>query len=109
MLSGVDCLYKLEYLPVAMRDMTDIAHYISCKLSNPTAANALAEEMVSAADKLTRFPYVNAIHQTIRPLDQEYRKLIVKNYLMFYWVDEAEKTVTVARVMYGGRDYEKML
>ena len=31
--------------------------------------------------------------------------MIVKNYLIFYWVDEENKTVTVARVIYSRRDY----
>lgn len=28
---------------------------------------------------------------------------------MFYWVDEAEKLVTVARVIYAKRDYGRLL
>ena len=41
--------------------------------------------------------------------NHEYRKTVVENYLMFYWVDEPGKTVTVARVIYGKRDYGKMI
>ena len=42
-------------------------------------------------------------------LNHEYRKTIVENYLMFYWVDEPGKTVTAARGIYGKRDYGKMI
>jgi len=89
--------------------MMDIAQYISHELLNPTAAEKLADKMIDAAERLTDFPYINAVHQSIKPLKNEYRKLIVKNYIMFYWVDEKEKLVTIARVIYARRDYEELI
>jgi len=102
-------MYQLTFLPVAKEDMTDIVRYISNDLLSPTAAAALADEMIEAAERLCDFPYINAVHQTIKPLKQEYRKLLVKNYIMFYWVDEMKKQITIARVVYARRDYEKLL
>ena len=102
-------MYQLEFLPIARQDMTDIARYISHELYNPTAAEKLADEMIDTAERLADFPHINAIHQTIRPLKYEYRRLVVKNYIMFYWIDEKEKRVTIARVIYSRRDYEKLL
>jgi len=101
-------MYQLKYLPIAMRDMAEIARYISLDLFNPSAAQKLAEEMIKAAEMLTEFPYSNAIHFSIKPFKQEYRKLFVKNYVMFYWIDEKKKQVTIARVVYARRDYEKL-
>jgi len=102
-------MYQLTFLPIARQDMTDIVRYISHELSNLTAANALADEMIEAAEGLCDFPYINAIHQTMKPLKHEYRKLLVKNYIMFYWIDEMEKMITIVRVMYAHRDYERVL
>ena len=102
-------MYQIEYLPTARQDMMDIVRYISHELCNPTAAGNLADEMMEAADRLADFPYINAIHQTIKPLKNEYRKLIVRNYIMLYWIDEKEKRVTIARVIYSRRNYEKLL
>ena len=42
-------MYKLEYLPVAQRDMVEIVRYISGELRNPAAADRLAMELVNAA------------------------------------------------------------
>ena len=89
--------------------MTEIVRYISHILLNPAAAEKLAEEMVDAAEKLTDLPHIYAIHQSIKPLKKEYRKLNVKNYIIFYWIDEKEKRVTIARVIYARRDFEKLL
>ena len=102
-------MYQLTFLPIAKQDMTDIVRYISNELLNPIAADALADEMIEAAERLSDFPYINAVHQTIKPLKHEYRKLLVKNYIMFYWVDEKKKLITIARVIYARRDYEKLL
>ena len=102
-------MYKLEYLPVARRDMIEIVRYISQELQNPTAADKLAMELIEAGDSIPKFPYANPAFIPIRPLKHEYRKLLVQNYFMFYWVDEVMKLVTVARVVYARRDYKRLL
>ena len=102
-------MYKLEYLPVARKDMLEIVRYISRELQNPDAADRLAVELVDAAQSVLTFPYATPAYQPIRPLKHEYRKILVQNYLMFYWVDEEKKLVTVARVVYAKRDYGRLL
>lgn len=102
-------MYKLEYLPVARKDMLEIMRYISQELKNPDAADRLAMALVDAAENLSAFPYASPVYQPIRPLRHEYRKILVQNYLMFYWVDEGKKLVTIARVIYAKRDYGRLL
>ncbi len=102
-------MYTIEYLPIAKSDMVDIAKYIGVKLENPEAAERLAEKMIEAAEKLTDMPYKCPVYIPVKPLRHEYRKLIVQNYIMFYWVDEDKKLITIARVVYSGRDYENLL
>ncbi len=102
-------MYNLEYLPVARNDMIDIVRYISNELNNPIAAKRLAIELIDAGEGILKFPYANPAYIPIRPLKHEYRKLLVRNYMMFYRVDEEKKMVTVARVIYAKRDYEKLL
>lgn len=101
--------YNLEYLPAARQDMIDIVRYISEELGNPVAADQLAVELIEAGDGIPKFPYANPAYIPIRPLKHEYRKLLVRKYIMFYWVDETKKLVTVARVVYAKRDYGNLL
>lgn len=89
--------------------MIDIARYISRELNNPVAADRLAVALIEAGDSIPAFPYANPAYIPIRPLKHEYRKLLVENYLMLYWVDEEKKLVTVARVIYAKRDYDLLL
>lgn len=102
-------MYKLEYLPAARKDMLDIVRYISQTLQNPDAAEHLAEEMIDAAESVLEFPYSTSVYHPIRPLKHEYRKIHVQNFLMFYWIDEDKKLVTIARVVYAKRDYGRLL
>jgi len=102
-------MYKLEYLPVALQDMVGIARYVSQQLGNPSAAVKLADTIVKAAEGLVEFPYSKAVHFSPKPLKQEYRQLMVKNYAIFYWVNEAEKTIVIARVIYARRNFDKLL
>lgn len=102
-------MYDLQYLPSARKDMVDAVRYISETLNNPIAAERLAVDLIEAGDTIPAFPYANPVHMPIRPLKNEYRKLRVHNYLMFYWVDEERKMVTIARVIYARRNYEGLL
>lgn len=102
-------MYNLEYLPVARQDMIDIVRYISQDLKNPGAADRLAEELVEAIENVLIFPYASPAYQPIRSLKYEYRKILVKNFLIFYRVDEGKKLVTVTRVLYAKTDYKRLL
>ena len=107
-------MYKIEYLPSALRDLTEIADYIGVKLSNPEAADLLSETIVSSIDKLAEMPYRYPVYYPlaafpIKPLKMEYRKMVVRNYLVFYWVNEEKQHVIIARVIYGGRNTDNIL
>ena len=102
-------MYDLKFLPTALQDMAEIIRYISHDLNNKAAATSLAEKLISSAEMLRKFPYSHPVYQTIRPLNGEYRKCVVQNYLLFYNVDETKKLVTVYRIIYGKRDIEKTL
>ena len=106
--------YQIDYLPSALRDLTEISDYIGVKLNNPEAADRLSENLVSMIEKLAEMPYRHPVYFSlasfsVKPLKFEYRKMVVKNYLVFYWVNEENHLVTIARVIYGGRNIEQLL
>lgn len=101
--------YELVYLPKARKDLVDAVSYVASVLQNPTAADRLAVKLIEAIEQIVPFPYANPLYVSSRPLRREYRKLIVDNYLVFYWVSEADKEITVARVVYGRRNHQDLL
>ena len=102
-------MYNVEYLPSAMQDMVEIVVYITRELNNPTAAERIAEQLTKAGESLREFPYAQPAYTPLRPLKHEYRKSLVENYMMLYWVSETEKRVTIARVVYARRNHAKLL
>lgn len=102
-------MYRLEYLPSALEDLVETARYIGVELKSPDAAERLAVKLIAAIENAREFPYAAPLYLPIRALKYEYRRLVVQNYLVFYRVDEAKKLVTVARVIYAGRDHSPLL
>ncbi len=102
-------MYRIEWLPSARMDMIEISRYISINLQNEEAAEMLAEKIISSVDQLAEFPYRNEAYHPIRPLKKEYRKLLVKNYFVYYNVDEIKKLITVYRIVYKKRNQQKQI
>ena len=102
-------MYKVEILPLARKDMLETVAYVNQTLLNPAAALRLAEKMMGCIERLCESPHRYPIFYPIKPLKHDYRRMPVDNYLVFYWVEEQEKVVTIARVVYAKREYEKLL
>jgi addiction module RelE/StbE family toxin len=99
--------YEVSYLPLALADMEEIFHYIVNKLEAPQAAQNLRDEINIAVQNLVQFPYAHALYRSQKPLTKEYRKLRVKNFYLFYVVEET--TIEIHRVIYAKRNIESIL
>ena len=93
-------IYNLEFLPISLEDMINIVKYISIELKNPCAADELADKLINPANNLVFSPYINAVYKPLKPIFKEYRKLIVGNYIMFYYIEQDIKKVVVTHVIY---------
>ena len=63
----------------------------------------------SAVRTLDTFPLRNALFENEPWRSGGLRKLPVKNYLVFYTVDEEKKNIHIIRIIYGGWDIDKQL
>ena len=96
-------MYKVEILPKAVGDMSTAVSYIAGELHSPHVAENLMMGLNVTIEGLAEFPYSHPAYNPIRPLRHEYRRIMVGNYGVFYWVDEQSQTVTVSRVIYAKR------
>lgn len=101
--------YKLVVSKPAEKDLADILQYISKDLSAPKAASDFLDEVLKCYDNVSANPLMYALCDNDRLKVQEYRKAIIKNYIMFYRVDETNNTVYIIRFVYGRRDYINLL
>lgn len=101
-------MYKLEYLKTSIDDMGNIIYYISHKLNNKTAAFNLSNKFIEEGNKILMFPYANPEYKPVKKLKYNYRVAKVKNFLMFYTINEENKIITIVRVLYKKRNMEKI-
>ena len=92
-------MYKIEFLPIAKEDINNIIYYISHKLNNITAAKKLRNLFIKSLDYIIEFPYGSTVYPSSKTtLKYEYRSYKIKNYLLFYTINENQKLITITRV-----------
>lgn len=101
--------YKLQFTQIAEDDLDGIYRYISEQLVAPKAANDLMDDIETSIMSLRDFPYSGSPATDDILKSRGYRKVIVKNYIVFHLIDEAEKQVVIMRVLYGAQKYENIL
>lgn len=96
--------YSIKITPFARSGLSETVKYISEILLAPDAAlkwlDILQNSIASLSVMPNRFPLTKEEPWHERGI----RKLTVKNFLVYYFVDEPRKTVTVTAVLYGRRD-----
>lgn len=101
--------YRIIITPDASRDLTELRDYIAGVLLAPEIALAYIQILRREIGSLSRMPARN------RLMDEEpwhslgVRKIIVKNFYVYYRIDEPESTVYVLNVIYARRDQLKAL
>ena len=100
----MDKTYNVKITSQAEKQMQEIMYYIAHELKAPDAALHLLDALEDSFASLAQFPqrvilvedepwHTNGIH-----------RLPVKNFLVYFWIDEDNMRVQVTAVIYGKRD-----
>ena len=94
--------YRIRYLPETVTDRAEIRVYLF-QFYEDTAKKffALLKEKI---ERLKEFPYSCPTYED----DPDYRKLVVGDYLVFYMVNEGDKTVEIHRIFHGAQDIRQI-
>ena len=101
--------YKLIVSKEAHTDVDDVVTHIAQELNNVQAAARFLDNLETSYRRIADNPFMYALCEDARLQEKGYRKVAVNNYLILYRVDEAENSAYVTRVVYGARDYAKLL
>ena len=101
--------YKVIIAPSAINDLRDILRYIAQILASPETAVKMLDTIECAIYSLSDMPKIHALVSDDRLSALGYRKLNIKNYIVFFIVNDAFKTVEVDRVLYNRRDWQHIL
>ena len=95
--------YHIKYLPETVKDRDEIRDYLSQYYES--TVKKFFKLLKEKTARLKRFPYSCPVYED----DPDYRTLIVGKYLVFYMINEDDKTVEVHRIFHGSRDIKKHL
>lgn len=101
--------YEVKVTRQALEQMKAIIHYISYDLMAPEAAQNLLNDLKSAIMKLSVLPKRHSLIEEEPWRSEGVRKIVVKNFLVYYWVDDENNKVQITAVIYSKRDQIKQL
>lgn len=101
--------YEVRVTRQALEQMKEIVHYISYDLMAPDAADNLLDKFKTEILKLSSFPKKHALIGEEPWRTEGIRKIVVKNFLIYYWVDDDNSRVQVTAVIYSRRDQIQQL
>ena len=98
---------NLHVSPEALNDLSEIKAYIAEDLENPQAALSTVVKITKTIRTLQEHSLIGAPLSAIADINSDYRYLVSGSYMVFYRV--SGKDVFVDRVLYGRRDYLRIL
>lgn len=101
--------YRIELSIKAKEDYMSIIRYIKYKLLETNIAEKYAELIKNEINTLQYNPQKFAIIDYDIIKQYKFRKLIIKNYIVFYRINEDKRIVNVERILYGEMDWRNKL
>ena len=98
-------MYSIRITTESETDLSEIYEYISSVLKKPIAAENILNEIESSFKALVDNPEMCALCNDIHLRQLGYRKIAIKNYLIFYKIDTATNNIYIMRIIYGKREY----
>ena len=98
---------KIVLSPEARNDLAEIRDYIEQELESPDAALNTVAGITKRLRELEKHGKLGARLSAVTDVESEYRFLVCGNYRAFYRYEE--DMVYVDRILYGRRDYMRVL
>ncbi len=97
--------YEIQISETCLEEIEDICKYIEENLKAQNASYRLREKIRSNILRLKKSPRIYAKVGKRDRLNREYRRIVIDNFVILYTIIEEDRTVLVAHMYYGGRNY----
>lgn len=97
--------YEILISIKAKEDLKGIVSYIKYNLKEPSIAKKYAKMIKDEIKTLNYYPQRNAIIDNNIIKDLKIRKIIIKNYIIFYRINEEHNIVNIERILYGASNW----
>lgn len=101
--------YTVKITQFAQQQLREIADYIRFTLQAPVTARKMVDTLAGEIASLEQFPHRVPLTEEEPWHSQGVHKLPVKNFLVYFWIDEKAKKVQVTGIIYGRRDQRDQL
>ena len=101
--------YSIVLTETARADLSAIFRYIAVDLQSMQNANMQLYRIEKAIASLDQMPERYRVYDSKTWRERNMRIMPVDNYLVFYISAHDDLTVTVLRIMYGGRNIDRQL
>ena len=95
--------YRIKYLPETVSDRDEIKNYLA--QYHESTVKKFFNLLKVKISRLKEFPFSCPEYED----DHDYRKLVVGDYLVFYIVNEKDRTVEIHRIFHGSKDIKRQL
>lgn len=102
-------IYHVTLTQQAQADLREIFKYIAIDLQSVENASGQLDRLEKAIATLDQVPERFRSYDKPKWRQRNLRIMPVDNYLVLYIPDHGSTTVTVLRIMYGGRDISRQL
>lgn len=93
----------------AERDLLSILTYITNILKEPSTARRIFRSIREQVLSLNRLPERCPLVKEEPYSTMGIRKLLVENYIVFYFVNQKRREVHVIRILYNRRDWKNLI
>jgi len=102
-------MYNVKITDIAEQDITSTVQYIASSLKAPKAANSLLDEIEKHEKILAKTPNIYPYVSDEYLAEMGVKFVLIKNYMMFFIIEENKKIVNVFRFLHGRRDWQSIL
>lgn len=102
-------MYKLVLSEAAEIDLDGIVTHMIQKLSAPKTTTDFLNELDKCYEYLKSDPLIYEYCRDTYLSKKGYRKVVIKNYLLIYRIDNSIKTIFISRFFHGAENYEKLI
>ena len=101
--------YRVEITKYAQKQIKDIARYVKVELKNPGAAKRLLFDLKKSILSLENMPHRIPLTDEDVWRGENIHKMAVRNYLVYFWIDEIKNVVYITAVVYSKREQKRQL
>lgn len=101
--------FKVRYTDAAKEDLRNIATYIAEQSKDKTIAINFVNELREKTKILESFPECGTIPDDRIMKNSDYRFLLHKDYLIFYYYNSKDHTSYILSIFNAKRDYSRVI